>query len=527
MFRSRFTRWDGSQRIQLTPSQVFEKLSEYLSFTDDLQQAMDWLLRQGMEWEGARVVGLDDLLEQLREEMRKRYREFNLDHSLDDIRQKLDEIVDLERSTLEEMGERGREKREQLDRLPLRISQAVEQLQKYAFEDSDAERDFQNLLEELGNIRDLEEFRRRYGDLFHGQRSLDYDQAVELMREMERLKKLEEDLFSGNLGGLDLEAIREMLGDKAWQDVTALQRIMKMIADSGYVLQQGGRQKLSPKGVRKIGQLALRDIYQNLLRDRLGNHSADRRGPTEIRPDETRPYAFGDPLNLDLVATLKKSLARRTGTPLAMEPGDFEIYRTDTSTTTSTVLLLDMSWSMSWEGRFAAAKKVAMALESLLRSRYPRDYFGMVGFFTRAVELKLKDLPESSWNMGDPFTNLQDGLRLAGELLSKHPSRNRHIIVITDGQPTAYFSRGRLYCEWPLSFGGISTRAAAETLKEVERATRRGIVINTFMLDDSPPLRAFVERMTRINKGRALYTRPDHLGEYLLVDYLGRRRKKV
>jgi len=527
MFRSRFTRWDGSQRIQLTPSQVFEKLSEYLSFTDDLQQAMDWLLRQGMEWEGARVVGLDDLLEQLREEMRKRYREFNLDHALDEIRQKLEDILDLERTALGELGERGRDKREQLDRLPPRISQAIDQLQKYQFEDSDAERDFQNLLEELGNIRDLEEFRRRYGDLFHGQRSLDYDQAVELMREMERLKKLEEDLFSGTLGNLDLDAIRDMLGDKAWQDIMTLQRIMKMVADSGYVLQQGGRQKLSPKGVRKIGQLALRDIYQNLLRDRLGNHAADRRGPTEIRPDETRPYSFGDPLNLDLVATLKKSLARRTGTPLAMEPGDFEIFRTDASTTTSTVLLLDMSWSMSWEGRFAAAKKVAMALESLLRAKYPRDYFGMVGFFTRAVELKLKDLPEASWNMGDPFTNLQDGLRLAGDLLSKHPSRNRHIIVITDGQPTAYFSRGRLYCEWPLSFGGISTRAAAETLKEVERATRRGITINTFMLDDSPPLRAFVERMTRINKGRALYTRPDHLGEYLLVDYLGRRRKKV
>jgi uncharacterized protein with von Willebrand factor type A (vWA) domain len=527
VFRSRYTRWDGSQRVRLTPSQVFEKLSEYLSFTDDLQQAMDWLLRQGMEREGLRVVGLDDLLEQLREEMRKRYREFNLDHALDEIRQKLDDIVDLERSALDELGERGREKREFLDRLPLRISQAIGALERYSFEDRDAERDFKNLLEELDNIRDLEEFRRRYGDLFHGQRSLDYEQAVELMREMERLKKLEEDLFSGNLGGLDLEAIRDMLGDQAWQDLQTLQRIMKMIADSGYVTQQGGRQRLSPKGVRKIGQLALRDIYQNLLRDRLGNHAADRRGPTEIRPEETRPYEYGDPLHLDLVGTLKKSLTRRRGTPLALEPGDFEIFRTDASTTTSTVLLLDMSWSMSWEGRFAAAKKVAMALESLLRSRYPRDYFGMVGFFTRAVELKLKDLPEASWNMGDPFTNLQDGLRLAGDLLSKHPSRNRHIIVITDGQPTAYFSRGRLYCEWPLSFGGISTRAAAETLKEVERATRRGIIINTFMLDDSPPLRAFVERMTRINKGRALYTRPDHLGEYLLVDYLGRRRKKV
>jgi uncharacterized protein with von Willebrand factor type A (vWA) domain len=186
-----------------------------------------------------------------------------------------------------------------------------------------------------------------------------------------------------------------------------------------------------------------------------------------------------------------------------------------------------MSWSMSWEGRFAAAKKVALAMESLIRSRYPRDYFAIVGFFTRAVELKLKDLPEASWNMGDPFTNLQDGLRLGAELLARHRSTNQHFIVITDGQPTAYFQKGRLFCEWPLSFGGISMRAAQETLKEVERVTRLGITINTFMLDDSPSLRAFVERMTRINRGRALYTRPDRLGEYLLVDYLSHKRKKI
>jgi uncharacterized protein with von Willebrand factor type A (vWA) domain len=129
--------------------------------------------------------------------------------------------------------------------------------------------------------------------------------------------------------------------------------------------------------------------------------------------------------------------------------------------------------------------------------------------------------------MGDPFTNLQDGLRVASDLLKRHPSPNQHVIVITDGQPTAYYSRGRLYCEWPLSFGGISMRAAQETLKEVERITRQGVVINTFMLDDSPSLRAFVERMTRINRGRALFTRPDRLGKYLLVDYVARKRKRL
>jgi uncharacterized protein with von Willebrand factor type A (vWA) domain len=182
---------------------------------------------------------------------------------------------------------------------------------------------------------------------------------------------------------------------------------------------------------------------------------------------------------------------------------------------------------MSWEGRFAAAKKVAMAMESLIRARYPRDYFGIVGFFTRATELRVRELPEASWNMGDPFTNLQDGLRLAAEMLSRHPSTNQHMIVITDGQPTAYFLRGRLHCEWPLSFGGIGMRAAQETLREVERVTRQGVVINTFMLDESPSLRGFVEKMTRINKGRALFTRPDRLGEYLLVDYIARKRKRV
>jgi uncharacterized protein with von Willebrand factor type A (vWA) domain len=228
-----------------------------------------------------------------------------------------------------------------------------------------------------------------------------------------------------------------------------------------------------------------------------------------------------------MVATLKNALFREPGTPLKLQPGDFAVYESDYTTRAATVLLLDMSWSMSWDGRFAAAKKVALAMGSLIRAQYPRDYFAIVGFFTRAVELKAQDLPEATWNMGDPFTNLQDGLHLASELLERKPSRNQQVIVITDGQPTAYYSQGRLYCEWPLSFGGISQRAAQETLREAERVTRKGITINTFMLDDSPVLRNFIDEMTRINKGRAFYTRPDQLGEYLLVDYIARKKKKV
>jgi uncharacterized protein with von Willebrand factor type A (vWA) domain len=208
-----------------------------------------------------------------------------------------------------------------------------------------------------------------------------------------------------------------------------------------------------------------------------------------------------------------------------LEPEDLHVKESLRQTRTSTVLLLDMSWSMSWEGRFAAAKKVAMALETLMRTRFPRDYFGMVGFYTRAVELRPADLAEVTWNMGDPFTNLQDGLRLAQRLLDRHPATTRQMIVITDGQPTAYFSEGRLFCEWPMSVGGISSRATIETLKEVERVTRKDVRINTFMLDDSPLLRAFVQRMTSINRGRAFYTTPEQLGHFVLVDHVGRRRK--
>ena len=530
MVNIRYTYWDGSQKLKLDADKVFEKLAEFLSYSDDIRQAMDWMMRQGMDFDGVKVQGLEEFLEQLRQEMRQRYRDFNLKNSLSELEQKLEQILDQERQTLDSMrGQKDgvEDKERQLQQMPRRLSEALRKLESYDFEDAQAKADFDDLLSEYENIRDLENFRDRYNHMFHGPESLDYQKSLDLMREMERMRQLEQDLMSGNFESISMEDMKDLLGQQAQQDFQSLRQVMMLLSESGYMVQKGDHLALSPKGVRRIGQLALRDIYQGLLKDRAGSHTTDHRGITEMRPDQTRPYEFGDPLNLNLVATLKHALTRRPGVPLALKPDDFEIYENDYGSSSSTVLCLDMSWSMSWEGRFAAAKKVALALETLIRSKFPRDYFSIVGFFTRAVELKLKDLPEASWNMGDPFTNLQDGLRLASDLLGRHPSRNQHIIVITDGQPTAYFLNKRLYCEWPLSFGGISMRAAQETLKEVERVTRRGITINTFMLDDSPSLRAFVEKMTQINRGRALYTRPDHLGEYMLVDYLSKKRKHV
>jgi uncharacterized protein with von Willebrand factor type A (vWA) domain len=191
---------------------------------------------------------------------------------------------------------------------------------------------------------------------------------------------MEQNLLSGRLDNIDMEELQQLMGQGALQDLENLQQMRSMLQDAGFLIQKEGRLALSPKGVRRIGQLALQDIYANLLRDRTGAHAADHRGAAEIKPDETRTYQYGDPMHLDLVGTLKKSLLRGISVPIKMGPEDFTIFDTDHTTTSSTVLLLDMSWSMSWEGRFGAAKKVALALESLVRTRYPRDYFSVVGF---------------------------------------------------------------------------------------------------------------------------------------------------
>lgn len=534
MLRLRYTAWDGSQRIRLDPEKVFEQFAEALSATDDVREALEWLLRQGLEASDGQLLGLDELLQQLREHVEQTQQSVNVDRALEQPRSELEEILNRERGTLDERaqpgdaGARMREKKAFLDDLPERLSEAIERIaQSYSFEDEGAGRDFQELLERLDDIRKVEDLQKRWGDRLQGEQSLDFDQALDLASQLEALMDLQRALMSGDFEGIDPSQLGELLGAQAMQNFDALRQAMQMLVDAGFLVQREGRLELSPKGIRRIGQLALRDIYQALLRDRPGAHETRRVGAAELMPEGVRPHEPGEALDLALVPTLMNAVRRRPGATLAVEPRDFEVHESRQHSTASTVLLLDMSWSMSWEGRFAAAKKVALALESLIRTRYPRDFFGIVGFYTRAVELRARDLPEASWNMGDPFTNLQDALRMGSDLLRRHPSRNQHLIVITDGQPTAYFADGRLHCEWPLSFGGVSRRAAQETLREVERVTKKGITINTFMLDDSLGLRAFVEKMTRINKGRALYSRPDRLGEYLLVDYLGRKRKKV
>jgi uncharacterized protein with von Willebrand factor type A (vWA) domain len=290
--------------------------------------------------------------------------------------------------------------------------------------------------------------------------------------------------------------------------------------------EEGGVLKLTPRAIRKIGENALRDIFSVLKNSRAGEHLSSWRGGIETRYEESRPYEDDEFSEINIPGTLFRSFRRRMisgGPPLI--PEDFLIYERERNVRTSLALLLDMSWSMSWNNKFTAAKKVACALSHLIRTKFPRDNLYIIGFYTTAVLLKEDELLYTELNPAEPFTNIQHALQLAQKVLSSDPNYNKQIILITDGQPTAYCYKGMIHIEWPVF--GISPNAVRETIKEVKAVTKKGIKINTFMVDDNPYLVRLVDEIVRINGGRVFYTTPNELGKYLLVDYISRKRKVI
>src|SRR5919202_959987 len=212
---------------------------------------------------------------------------------------------------------------------------------------------------------------------FTGDESLSLQEAMRVMQQVQGLDELEQQFRQAQFGGLeniDPELVRELMGNESAEDVQRLQQLTKLLEDAGYIEKRGRRFELTPRGMRKIGQKALNDIFAHLKRDRAGNHATDLRGAMGDRTDDTKEYEFGDPFLLDLKGTLMNSVRREgTGSPLRLTPEDFEVYRTELLTQSSTVLMVDMSRSMLLRGCFFAAKKVALALNSLIRGQFPRD----------------------------------------------------------------------------------------------------------------------------------------------------------
>ena len=361
---------------------------------------------------------------------------------------------------------------------------------------------------------------------FFGEDPLSMGEAMGLMERLQQMDRLESQLERGSFrpDDVDRSLAQQLLGDEARQSLDQLRKLTEVLEKAGYVERTGRRMELTPRGMRRIGQSALRDIFDQLKKTRMGQHQLWRGGIGNDASDELKAYEYGDPFLLDLKETLFNSIVREgPRVPVKMAPQDFIVHRTEHVTQASTVLMIDMSRSMFLRGCFLAAKKVAIALDSLIRSQYPRDSLYVVGFSNYAVELKPHTLPQLALNDYVYGTNMQHGFQLARSLLAKHRG-NRQIIMITDGEPTAHLAdNGKAYFAYPPTFQTIQ-----QTLREVKRCTRDRIVINTFMLERGPYLTEFINQMTRINKGRAFFVSPDRLGEYVLVDYVsGKQRRRA
>jgi uncharacterized protein with von Willebrand factor type A (vWA) domain len=362
---------------------------------------------------------------------------------------------------------------------------------------------------------------------FMGDESLTLEQAMELMGRLQDMDELERAMERvtrrGGIDDIDPAKVEEQLGEDARRQLERLQEIVRRLKDAGYLKQEGDRLDLTPRGIRKLAQQALKEVFSALQKDRAGRHEVFRRGDGGEHTGETKLYEFGDPFDIDLNRSLFNSVLREgPGVPIRMSPADMEVHRTEHLTQAATVLLLDQSRSMGMFGAFLAAKKVALALYWLTHSQYPRDYFYVIGFSDYAIEINGEDLAEATWNDWGPGTNMHHAFMLSRKLLSKVKVGSKQILMITDGEPTAHLQDGYAYFNYPPSYHTLD-----ETLKEVKRCTQAGITINTFMLETDPYLTRFIEQLTKINRGRAFYSTPGRLGQYVMVDYLRSRRKQV
>ncbi len=363
-----------------------------------------------------------------------------------------------------------------------------------------------------------------------GDQPLSLAEAMSLMGTLQEMDELEHQLNQArrandldSINSIDPEQMRDLVGDDEAEALRDIQNMLRLLEEEGLVKRNGNDYELTARAIRRIGQKMLEDIFDQMEKDAFGQHRLPEHGYGGERADETKPYVFGDAFHLQLERTLMNGVVRNgPQTPIRLLPDDFEVYRTEQMTQSATVVMLDMSYSMQLNDLWQPAKKVAIALESLIRGQFPRDQLYIVGFAYLARQYQpeeLVDLTEWDYAQG---TNMIFGLRTARRLLAASRAVNKQIIMVTDGGPTVIEEGDEWYFTWP-----DTSVAEVQTLREVRRCARENISINVFMLSDDPYLKHFVNQMATVNKGRAMYSSPEHLGEYIMVDYLNNRRKHV
>jgi uncharacterized protein with von Willebrand factor type A (vWA) domain len=647
MSRSRYGEWRGGDDPLAPPYDVSSAIDEIGDgVLEGLTpgEAFQQMMRRGLS--GRR--GLDDMLRQTRERQRRARKAGQLDGTLEQVRELLDQAVEAERNALfPDPSDEARIAEAELAALPSDTSRAVRELSEYewrspqaraayeqiqdllrrevldsqfrgmkeALQDGDQETqqrvvDMMNALNDMldadargeDTSEQFAEFMENYGDFFPddpqnleelvdslarraaaAQRlmnSLSPDQQAELaglmqqamqsagmasgmsrlsdhlrarrpeldwqgrqrmrgdtplglgdattaLEEAADLDELEQmlsqDYAGASLEDVDPELLERALGRNAVDDLAALRRIERELQEQGYIQRESGDITLTPRGMRRLGETALARIFARLHARGRGDHDTRDAGAAGDPTGATRSWQFGDEQPFDVVRTVRNAVLRNgPGSPVQVGVDDFEVVETERRSGAAVALLIDLSYSMALRGTWAAAKSTALALHTLVATKYPQDAIEIIGFSRYARVLGPADLPELSWDMVQG-TNLQHGLMLASRHLARHPDAEPVVMVVTDGEPTAHLlSDGEAWFDWP-----THPETTAATMAEVERITRRGATINVFMLDDEPGLVSFVEAMAARNGGRVFTSDGERLGDYVVSDYLRARRGRA
>jgi len=380
---------------------------------------------------------------------------------------------------------------------------------------------------------------------YYGEWNDDGEQTLERLRQAIMRALIEEDLLTED----ELDSLSDERGNlKAEAMARLIDRLIQRLIEEGYLSldqSQAGRDmgqrslrgrsgkaaepkikfQVTDKGLDFLGFKALKELVSSLGKSSVGRHDT-RYLSTGVEADQfPKPYEFGDALNLDVSSTLKSAIKREgLGVPINLEYSDLMVHQTDYQSSCATVLMLDCSHSMILYGedRFTPAKRVALALTHLIRCQFPGDTLRVVLFHDSAEEIPLSRL--ASVKVGPYHTNTSEGLRLARRILISQRKDMRQIIMITDGKPSAMtLENGQIY----KNSMGLDPRVLRETFREVALCRRSGIMINTFMLADDHYLVDFVKKVTEICQGKAYFTTTMTLGQYILMDYMRRRTKKV
>lgn len=325
------------------------------------------------------------------------------------------------------------------------------------------------------------------------------------------------------LEDIDVEAVEDLVGEEAAADVRALREMERALEEAGAVRRVRGALQLTPRGVRRLGEISLTRIYRPAGAS-AGGHEATRVGGDSELSGTTRSLRYGDPFRLDVTRTIGNALRRRAaegapvvGSRVDLQADDFELAEAERRIKVVTALLLDMSFSMPLRGNWGPAKRVALALEALIASRFPTDELVLIGFSDLARRLQPADLLVAGWERVYG-TNMEHAFALARREFARHPAAERQVIMITDGEPTAHLEGSRPLFAWP-----PAPRTLERTMREGQRLRRCGATLHVFLLDHDPGAGRFVERLVRHVGGRVLYPDLTDLGSVVVRDFLSRR----